>query len=79
MNIVIAYIAIEIDNAIQLYISNYQYFKFPGVYTVCNWILDVIFEIEMKYIVMSSFFYDRKNWISALPWLRIARNGAQRK
>ena len=79
MNICIAYIAIEIDNSIQLYISNYQYFKFSGVYTVCYSILDVIFEFEMKYIVMSSLFYDRINWISAITWLRITRNGAQRK
>ena len=79
MNIFIAYISIEIDNAIQLYISNCQYFKFSGVYIVCYSILDVIFEFEMKYIVMSSLFYDRINWIVAITWLRITRNGAQRK
>ena len=34
MNIFLAYIAIEINNAIQLYISNYQYFKLLAYY--CN-------------------------------------------
>ena len=59
MNILIAYMAIEMDNAIQLYISNYQYFKLLAI-------RDVIFEFEMKYIVMSSLFYDRINWIVAI-------------